>query len=194
MDASAHAAPGDDEVTRAVDALRRIVRAVRHSARRAERELGLSGAQLFVLQQLGASPVHSLNELAGRTRTHQSSVSVVVRRLVTRGLVTRTRSPEDTRRVELGLSKAGRALLRRLPPVAQIQLIRAIGELPLSKRRDLADLLELVVRRMGLAASHASMMYTDADQEDASDLLSVRQSEPERPNRRSRAAALRAPL
>src|SRR5690348_4180204 len=92
---SAHRPAADEAVTRAVAALRRIVLAVRLSARRAERELGLSGAQLFVLQQLGASPVHSLNELAERTRTHQSSVSVVVRRLVARGLVTRTRATDD---------------------------------------------------------------------------------------------------
>jgi len=194
MDYSAHTAGVDDEVRRAVDALRRIVRAVRHSARRAERELGLSGAQLFVLQQLGVRPVRSLNELAERTRTHQSSVSVVVRRLVSRGLVTRTRAPDDTRRVELGLSRAGQALLRRLPPVAQIQLIRSIAELPPAKRRNLASTLELVVRGMGLAASPALMMYSDGDQRGAPAVLSARRSGRSRSERPSKAAALRAPL
>jgi DNA-binding MarR family transcriptional regulator len=182
MIGSVHLAADDEAVTRAVAALRRIVRAVRLSARRAERDLGLSGAQLFVLQQLGASPVRSLNELAERTRTHQSSVSVVVRRLVSRGLVTRTPAANDTRRVEIGLSKAGRALLRRFPPVAQLQLIRAIAGLSPAQRRTLASTLERVVRHMGLAASPASMMYTDPDPDGP------------RPGRRSRAAALRAPL
>ncbi|MGH7512289.1 MAG: MarR family winged helix-turn-helix transcriptional regulator [Gemmatimonadales bacterium] len=191
---SGQSAAPDDAVTRAVDAFRRIVRAVRLSACRAERGLGLSGAQLFVLQQLGASSVRSLNELAERTRTHQSSVSVVVRRLVERGLVTRTRPADDTRRVALGLSKAGRALLRRFPPVAQIQLIRAIAGLSPSQRRALASTLELVVRRMGLAASPASMMYTDADQLGPSAVRPAKRSGRGRPSRRSRVAALGAPL
>jgi MarR family transcriptional regulator, lower aerobic nicotinate degradation pathway regulator len=190
MTTSARAASADEAVTRAVAALRRIVRAVRLSARRAERELGLSGAQLFVLQQLETSPVRSLNELAERTRTHQSSVSVVVRRLVARGLVTRTRAAADTRRVEIGLSKDGRALLRRLPPVAQLQLIRAIAGLSPARRRHLSSTLELVVRRMGLAASPASMMYTDPDDAPRGDDPQGRG----RASRRSRAAALRAPL
>jgi DNA-binding MarR family transcriptional regulator len=177
-----------------VDAFRRIVRAVRHSARRAERELGLSGAQLFVLQQLGASPARSLNELAERTRTHQSSVSVVVRRLVARGLVTRTRAAYDARSVQLGLSKAGRALLRRLPPVAQIQLISAIAGLPASQRRNLAATLELVVRRMGLAASPASMMYADVDRSGRADGRPARRAGRQQSDKRARAAALRAPI
>jgi len=66
----------------ALDSLRRIVRVLREAARLAERRFGLSGAQLFVLHKLaGASPM-SLNELARRTHTHQSSVSTVVTRLV----------------------------------------------------------------------------------------------------------------
>lgn len=159
--------PPDPAVTRAVDAIRRILRAVRRSARRAERELGLSGAQLFVLQQLSARPANSLNDLAERTHTHQSSVSVVVRRLVERKLVTRTRAAADSRRIELGLSAAGRAVLRRSRPVAQVQLIRAIRGLPGARRQELAVTLERVVRQMGLAASPADMMFREADQPDA---------------------------
>lgn len=162
MAGSAHAPP-DRTVTRAVDALRRILRAVRLSARRAERQLGLSGAQLFVLQQLRARPATSLNELAARTHTHQSSVSVVVRRLVERGLVTRTKAAGDSRRVELRLSAAGRGVLRRSRPVAQLQLIHALGQLRPAQRRELAATLERVVLEMGLAGSPAAMMFRDVD-------------------------------
>ncbi len=163
MNRSVHSAP-DIAVTRSINALRRVLRAIRLSARRAERELGLSGAQLFVLQQLRAHPAASLNELAGRTHTHQSSVSVVVRRLVDRGLVIRAHAAADSRRVELRLSAAGHVVLRRSRPVAQVQLLRALGRLPSARRRALADTLELVVRHMGLAASPAAMMFSDVDQ------------------------------
>lgn len=189
-----HSAHADEAVTRAIDALRRIVRAIRLSAQRAERALHLSGAQLIVLRQLEAGPVRSLNELAERTHTHQSSVSVVVRRLVARGLVTRTRAADDTRRVELGLSRAGRALLRRSPPAAQVQLIRAFAGLSPARRRDLAGALELVVGRMGLAASPASMMYADVDRDGPSRGREGGRSRRGEPGRRPRAAVLRAPL
>src|SRR5205814_5128834 len=78
------------DVTRAaMDSIRRVVQALRVSSRAAEQRVGLSGAQLFVLQRLAASPAMSINDLAEGTVTHQSSVSVVRRRLVERGLVRR---------------------------------------------------------------------------------------------------------
>src|SRR3954462_8907665 len=91
-----------------LDSLRRIVQALRESSRRAEQELGLTGAQLFVLDTLAAGPALSLNELAVRTRTHQSSVSTVVARLVKRGLVRRAHAADDARFLTLSLSQEGR--------------------------------------------------------------------------------------
>ena len=73
---------------RILDAIRRLVRHLRLADRAAQSELGISGAQLFVLFELGKTPALSLNDLAARTRTDQSSVSVVVSRLVDAGLIT----------------------------------------------------------------------------------------------------------
>src|SRR5262249_54251271 len=99
----------DDIHVRAVmDALRRIVRALRISARAAEGRLGISGAQLFVLHQLANGGASSIDELAARTHTHQSSVSVVVSRLADRGLAVRRTAPDDARRTAIALTSAGR--------------------------------------------------------------------------------------
>src|SRR5207302_6438951 len=77
-------------------------------------------AQLFVLQQLrSAGGALTPGELAERTLTHQSSVSVVARRLMDGGLVKRRWSPADGRRVELSLTPAGRAAVRRRPRLAR---------------------------------------------------------------------------
>jgi len=116
------AATPPDDVTTALDAIRRIVQALRVSARSAERRLGVSGAQLFVLHALADEPARSLNDLAARTYTHQSSVSVVVDRLAKRRLISRSRSPQDGRRIVLELTPSGRSLLRASPEVAQIRL------------------------------------------------------------------------
>src|SRR5471032_3327818 len=78
-----------------LDAIRRIVQGLRESSRAAEQRVGLSGAQLFVLQTVGEWPGLSLNELAERTRTHQSSVSAVVARLTRERLIDRDRARGD---------------------------------------------------------------------------------------------------
>ncbi|MGZ3406901.1 MAG: MarR family transcriptional regulator, partial [Polyangia bacterium] len=92
---------------RVLDSIRRIVRLLREGSRASEESVGLSAAQLFVLQKLDPEQPLSLNELAARTLTHQSSVSVVVSRLVERGLVLRRPAASDARRLELLPSKRG---------------------------------------------------------------------------------------
>src|SRR3982750_410730 len=94
----------DARLTGTLDAIRRIIRILRCSFRRSEQQVGIGGAQLFVLQQLDDAPAPSINALAARTYTHQSSVSVVVRRLVEQGLVVRQPSASDRRRRELKLT------------------------------------------------------------------------------------------
>lgn len=129
------------EVQAVLDGVRRIVHALRASSRRAEQDVGLSGAQLFVLQKLAETPSLSINELAERTHTHQSSVSTVVSRLVARGLVRRSRSAADGRRVELSLATRAQPLVGRAPDVAQERLVHAIERLSAARRRELAAVL-----------------------------------------------------
>ena len=147
----------DAHVASAVDAIRRILHALRTSARKAEARAGVTGAQLFVLQSLAAS----LNELAARTLTHQSTVSVVVDRLVRRELVIKRRAPEDARRVELRLSPRGRALVRRAPQVAQARLIDGLRALPRSEARELARLLRQLLRTMRATREPAEMFFEE---------------------------------
>lgn len=145
----------------ALDAVRRIVHALRESSRLAEKHVGLSGAQLFVLQKLAESPGASVNELAGRTHTHQSSVSTVVARLVEGGLVKRTTSGLDRRRVELTLAARGRALAEGAPDLAQDRLIRAIDSLPAGRRRLLAETLGELARALDAAGRAPAMFFEE---------------------------------
>jgi DNA-binding MarR family transcriptional regulator len=143
-----------------LDAVRRIVRSLHESSRAAEKVLGLTGAQLFVLQRLADAPGLSLNALAQQTHTHQSSVSTVVSRLVDRGLVLRTPSAADARRLELRVSAEGRRLVGRAPDAAQARLIHAIEQLPEIRRRRLARALADLTTTMDLDR-HAAVMFFD---------------------------------
>jgi DNA-binding MarR family transcriptional regulator len=140
------ATPQNRTIERSMNAVRSIVRAQRINTRAIELKMGISLAQLFVLQQLAERPAESLNELADRTATHQSSVSVVVRRLVDRGLVSRTASSSDKRRIEIAVTDAGRALLADAPKTIQSQLMNGLRELPAAEQVQLADLLEKWLR------------------------------------------------
>ena len=131
-----------------LDGVRRIVQNLRESSRWAEKNLGMSGAQLFVLQKLAESPAQSLNALAERTHTHQSSVSAIVARLVEGGYLTRTPSPLDGRTVHLDLTARGRRVVDRAPDAAQERLIHGIRRLPAGRRRTLAAALSALGRAM----------------------------------------------
>lgn len=147
LDASS---PQGTDIARPMNAIRSIVRAIRIDTRAIELRMGISLAQLFVLQQLAERPADSLNDLAERTATHQSSVSVVVRRLVEGGLVTRTAAPTDRRRVQIALTEAGRAKLADAPRTVQVTLVEGLRSMAPEQRRTLADLLEQWVVASGI--------------------------------------------
>jgi DNA-binding MarR family transcriptional regulator len=145
-----------------LDSIRRVFRALRESSRSAETELGLSGAQLLVLQFLKSGTPLSINELAERTQTHQSSVSAVVAKLVDAGLVTRETSAQDGRRVEINLTASGSKLLnKKAAKLAQERLIDAIADLPVNKQKELAELLTRVVHAAGFADEPATLFFED---------------------------------
>ncbi len=148
------------DTQRILDAIRRLVRQLRLFDRAAQSRLGLSAAQLFILAELGKTPALSLGELADRTHTDQSSASTVVTRLVEAGLVARQRSPRDARRLVLTLTRAGRAALRKAPPVAQQVLVGLIDALPPAERKRFADTFTEIVEEMGTEKS-APMLFED---------------------------------
>jgi DNA-binding MarR family transcriptional regulator len=129
------------EIVRVVDALRSIVQSLRISGRFAEQQAGISSAQLYILEELAQRPAQSINELAERTFTHQSSVSMVVSRLAESRLVSRDSAPGDARRLSISLTSAGRALLRKAPDTAQARLVEGLRSLDKSELRGLADYL-----------------------------------------------------
>jgi DNA-binding MarR family transcriptional regulator len=148
------------QLTGTLDGIRRIFRVLRRSSRLSERTVGVGSAQLFVLQQLAASPASSINELAERTYTHQSSVSVVVRRLVEQGLVARSPGQLDRRRRELKLTASGKRLVRRAPVPGQVRLIEGLLTLSGTELRTLEGLLGRVVRGMGASEETPEMFFT----------------------------------
>ena len=156
---TAHAPRTDPESARVMDALRRVVRALRVSTHESERNLGVSAAQLFVLRQLALAPRQSIGELATRTRTSQGSVSEVVSRLVTRGFVELHTAESDRRRAELSPTTEGRALLARASETIQERLLAGLEHMTEAQRRVLANGMEEWLRSAGLGEVPATMFF-----------------------------------
>ena len=150
-------------IAEVMDGIRAVVRALRLNTRAIEKQLGISLAQLWVLQILAEKPADSLNELALATATHQSSVSVVVRRLVEREFVTRTTAHEDKRRVRIELTESGRALLAEAPPTVQVSLVAGLRRLPPEGREQLGILMREWLTASGLDLSSAPPMLMEDD-------------------------------
>jgi DNA-binding MarR family transcriptional regulator len=155
--------PAASAVREVLDGFRRIVQALRSSSTASEKRTGLSGAQLFVLRMVAETPGLSLNDLAERTRTHQSSVSAVVSRLVRLGLVERTAAMDDARRAELRQTAAGRRRLAHAPQAAQERLAAAVERLGPADRARLASLLGQIAAGMALPRGRPSMFFEDGD-------------------------------
>lgn len=130
-----HTSRSPADVQPILDAIRRIVQGLRAASHEAQRRSGLTAAQLFVLRRLAEADGMSINELAERTFTHQSSVSAVASRLVARRLVDRRQDASDRRRHLLVLTSGGRRALASMPYLAQERLVDAIRLLSPSARR-----------------------------------------------------------
>jgi DNA-binding MarR family transcriptional regulator len=146
----------------ALERLRMLISALSHSARAVERTTGITNAQLFLLQQLAEVESLSVNDLAARARTQQSTVSIVVARLVRAGLAAKRKSAADGRIAVVSLTPKGRRLLRHAPAPPASALLRAIEALPLREARALADGVDALVRALDLSPPEATMLFEHA--------------------------------
>ena len=155
------ATQNDDEGKRILNAIRQLVRALRLFDREAQSKYGISAAQMFVLHALDQDAVLSLNELAERTATDQSSASVVVQRLVDAGCVSRTAKKEDRRHIELRLTPKGRSVIRKSPPPAQQKILSIVESMSPRDRKQFATLLDAFVEEFGVTGRKPGMLFED---------------------------------
>ena len=122
-----------------------IYGSVRQHFREIEKRCGVTGSQLWILQEVSSSPGLGITELAERLSVHQSTSSQLVEKLVSRGLIHKERSKEDQRRVGLYLNEKAKTILDKAPGPAQGVLPEALQALPESSLLALENsLLEVI--------------------------------------------------
>jgi DNA-binding MarR family transcriptional regulator len=96
------------------DALRPALLQVGRELRREARAVGVSPEQVSLLVAIKYAPGIGLRELAARERVSPPAMTKHVDRLERDGLVARTPSAEDRRRVGVSLTEEGQRVLRRV--------------------------------------------------------------------------------
>lgn len=137
------------QVADIIDNIRRVFQAVHEYSKKAERETGLTGPQLWAIKVISEDAPIKVSEIAKRMYLHPATVVGILDRLEGRELVTRTRSREDRRVVEIDLTVQGRELLAQSPEVAQGLLVKGLETLDMAKLSQLDDNLELLVKILG---------------------------------------------
>ncbi|ABL00865.1 MarR family winged helix-turn-helix transcriptional regulator [Pelobacter propionicus] len=129
-----------------IDNLRRIYQAVSAYSKDVVRDTGLTAPQLWALKILKCESPLMVSVLARRMCLHPATVVGILDRLEAKELVTRVRSRQDRRVVELNLTESGEKILADAPEVAQSMLIKGLDTLSDEQRRCVREGMELVVR------------------------------------------------
>lgn len=162
MSARARDGAAVDDAKAILNRVRRLVRALRSYDKQAQARHGFGAAQMFILHVLQQEDALSMNELADRTATDQSSASLAVGKLIVEGYVRRETGVEDRRQVRLTLTAKGRAVVRKTPPAAQARIMDSVQEMSRAERTKLMALLDKLVAGMEPApAEGAPMLFQD---------------------------------
>ena len=125
-----------------------LIRTAQRHSQWIERRSGVTGAQLWALQELSEVPGLRVGALAGRMALHQSTASNMVDKLESARLIRKERASADQRVVHLYLTEAGRELLERSPSPARGILPEALRRLDeetlLRLQRELDGLLRQI--------------------------------------------------
>jgi DNA-binding MarR family transcriptional regulator len=127
-----------------------LIASMHRHYRRVERACGVSGADVWAMEQLAVTPGLKVGDLARELAVHQSTASNMVENLVRDGLVERRKASQDQRNVHLYLSPRGRSLVRRAPVPHRGALQVALVTLPPERLRALHADLAWVIARMAM--------------------------------------------
>lgn len=116
-------------VAEILDNIRRVFQVVNEQSKRVERETGLTGPQVWGIKVIAEQGNIRVSDLAKKMYLHPTTVVGIIDRLEKRGLVSRSRSLEDRRVVDLSLTDEGRSLVANLPEAASNRITRGLESL-----------------------------------------------------------------
>lgn len=130
----------------------RLIWALDHALQRASKRMiastGVTGPQRLVIRIVGRFPGILAVQLAEILHVDPSTLSGTLARLSRLGLITRRTDRKDRRRVQLGLTSAGRAIDLGSGGTIEAGVERALARLPAEKVRHAADVFAELARSL----------------------------------------------
>lgn len=147
--------------------MRRVIRAVDLYSRKLIAQHGLSSPQLLCLRRLAEQGPLPTGSLAKAVSLSPATVSGILDRLESRGLVLRERQIEDKRRVVVRLTAAGEAAARQAPPSLQENFLFKLRALPANRQVEIDRTLKQIVAMMSAEDLDAAPILSSGDTFDA---------------------------
>jgi DNA-binding MarR family transcriptional regulator len=122
--------------------------ALHRGSKRMESKLGVTGPQRFVIRIVGRFPDLPAGRLAALLHLHPSTLTGVLKRLETQGLVRRRRDRNDRRRWLLELTAKGKRLNVESAGTIEAAVRRALHEAPPRQLAAARDLLSTIARAL----------------------------------------------
>ena len=142
-------------------ALRRVIRATDLHSRQLSKTVGLTAPQLLIMQTIRDLGQVKISTIARRVSLSQATVTTILDRLESRGLVYRERNETDKRKVHAHLTASGAELLEQAPMTLQSEFTTRFEALPEWEQSMIVASLQRVAEMM------------DAQDIDASPVLDV---------------------
>ena len=139
----------DDRGLKVLVALRRIIRATDLHSKQLFKSSGLTIPQVVVLHSVRDLGEVTTGQISERVSLSQGTVTSILDRLEGHGLIERYRSAADRRVVHARLTRLGRTVLRKAPPLLQQRFVGAFAELDPERQEAIVLVLEDVARMMG---------------------------------------------
>ena len=112
------------------------------------KKTGLSGAQLWIMQQVYNYNGISNAELAKNLTIHVSTSSLLVNKLIKKNLIEKTRDPKDERKIVLTLSPKGKQLMAKAPKSPEGAIPSTLKKLNIEELEELNTVLTKFAKKM----------------------------------------------
>ena len=112
------------------------------------KKTGLSGAQLWIMQQVYNYNGISNAELAKNLTIHVSTCSLLVNKLIKKNLIEKTRDPKDERKIVLTLSPKGKQLMAKAPKLPEGAIPSTLKKLNIEELEELNTVLTKFAKKM----------------------------------------------
>ena len=112
------------------------------------KKTGLTGSQLWIMQQIYNFNGISNSELAKNLTLHVSTCSILVNKLIKKGLIEKTRSSTDERKIVLTISLKGKQLMAKAPKSPEGAIPSTLKKLNIEELEELNTVLTKFAKKM----------------------------------------------